>query len=287
MTKLPLEIAERIVEACKAGAGDAGGSLSSAFDSAMQISDVASFGPFGADGLPPELAGPGLAMALHVGKEGIALLLPESTNLLPPWYAAPDAAGNGKLQTLAQKLSHLLVPEDLAVGRSAAGAVAKLADAARAAQLAGLAGCVKLSMTGDDGSGAFYMLWPLAQPGALLPPADETESASSPGAASVAARQAASGAVPPEALPPYSKSLLGIQVPVTVRLAETKLTVDEVIHLGPGAIIQFDKSCEGLLELEAGGCRIAEGETVKVGEKFGLRITAIRLPDERLEPIGK
>jgi hypothetical protein len=41
-----------------------------------------------------------------------------------------------------------------------------------------------------------------------------------------------------------------------------------------------------MLDLEAGGIPIAAGEAVKVGDKFGLRITSIRLPEERLLPVG-
>jgi len=39
--------------------------------------------------------------------------------------------------------------------------------------------------------------------------------------------------------------------------------------------------------LEAGGHKIADGEAVKVGEKFGLRITSIHLPEERYKPVGQ
>ena len=40
-----------------------------------------------------------------------------------------------------------------------------------------------------------------------------------------------------------------------------------------------------MLDLEAGGHPVAHGEAVKVGDKFGLRITSVRLPDERFEPL--
>ena len=70
-----------------------------------------------------------------------------------------------------------------------------------------------------------------------------------------------------------------------VNLAETKMKVSDVIHLGPGKIIQFDKACDGMIDMEAGGHKIAEGEPVKVGDKFGLRVTAIRLPDERYRAV--
>ena len=82
-------------------------------------------------------------------------------------------------------------------------------------------------------------------------------------------------------LPAYSRSLLRIKVPVTVSLAETKLPLSQVTNLAPGSIIQFNKSCDGALRVEIGDQEIAEGEAVKVGDKFGLWITSMSLPDER------
>jgi len=86
-------------------------------------------------------------------------------------------------------------------------------------------------------------------------------------------------------LPGYARSLLRIAVPVTVTLAEKRQPLGRVIELSPGSIIQFDKSCEEMLELSAAGRKIAAGEAVKVGDKFGLRITSVVLPDERFEPV--
>ena len=78
-----------------------------------------------------------------------------------------------------------------------------------------------------------------------------------------------------------------VAVPVTVTLAEKRQPLGRVIELSPGSIIQFDKSCEEMLELSAAGRKIAAGEAVKVGDKFGLRITSIVLPDERFEPVRR
>jgi flagellar motor switch protein FliN/FliY len=82
-------------------------------------------------------------------------------------------------------------------------------------------------------------------------------------------------------LPPYARSLLKILVPLNVTLAETRLPLKRVLELGPGSIIQFNKPCEDTLTLHAGGQPIAEGEAVKVGDKFGLWVTSIALPGER------
>jgi len=89
-----------------------------------------------------------------------------------------------------------------------------------------------------------------------------------------------------ETLPSFSRNLLRIKVPVMVTLAAKKQPVGKIIELLPGSIVQFSKSCEEMLELEVGGYPIALGECVKVGDKFGLRVTSIQLPGERFIGVG-
>ncbi|MBN2579713.1 MAG: FliM/FliN family flagellar motor switch protein [Pirellulales bacterium] len=89
------------------------------------------------------------------------------------------------------------------------------------------------------------------------------------------------------AFPGYTKSLLRIRVPVVVTLAEKKQQLDRILELGPGMIVHFNKSCDEMLELAVNNHRIAEGEVVKVGDKFGLRITNIVLPGEHFTAVGK
>ncbi len=81
-------------------------------------------------------------------------------------------------------------------------------------------------------------------------------------------------------LPSYARSLLKIAVPVRVVLAEKKESVQDVVELAPGTIIKFSKSCEETLHLFVGDQQVAEGEAVKVGDKFGFRVTQMTLPDE-------
>jgi flagellar motor switch/type III secretory pathway protein FliN len=85
--------------------------------------------------------------------------------------------------------------------------------------------------------------------------------------------------------PPFTQNLLRIKVPVTVTLAHKKQPVQSIVDLAPGSIIQFVKSCEEMLELEVSDEPIAQGECVKVGDKFGLRITSMILPAERFEAV--
>jgi flagellar motor switch protein FliN/FliY len=77
-------------------------------------------------------------------------------------------------------------------------------------------------------------------------------------------------------LPLHARGLLKINVPVTVTLAAQRKPIQEILELGPGSIVKFDKTCDEPLELMVGERVIATGEVVKVGDKFGLRVGAKR-----------
>jgi flagellar motor switch protein FliN/FliY len=86
--------------------------------------------------------------------------------------------------------------------------------------------------------------------------------------------QAAKPAKPQPAESDLSR-ILRLHVPVIVKLAERKLLLSEVMRLGAGAIIEFSKRSDEPLELMINNKTIGVGETVKIGENFGLRITQI------------
>ena len=52
-------------------------------------------------------------------------------------------------------------------------------------------------------------------------------------------------------------------------------SIQDIVELGPGSIVKFDKTCDEPLELSVGDRTIALGEVVKVGDKFGLRISGL------------
>jgi flagellar motor switch/type III secretory pathway protein FliN len=141
------------------------------------------------------------------------------------------------------------------------------------------------------------LIWPADSPGDVfieLQVAKTSPAASASKAASPSAAPAAPTSFTPapigrgvEELPAYSRSLLRIKVPVIVTLAETKQPIGRIVELGPGTIIQFDKSCEEMLSLQVGDQPVAEGEAVKVGDKFGIRLTSLRLPGERFKPVKR
>ncbi|MEM1227609.1 MAG: FliM/FliN family flagellar motor C-terminal domain-containing protein [Planctomycetota bacterium] len=73
----------------------------------------------------------------------------------------------------------------------------------------------------------------------------------------------------------YQDAVLRIKTPVTVTLAEKRESIAKIMALVPGAMLTFETHCDQPLELCVGGHPVATGETVKIGDKFGLRIRAI------------
>jgi flagellar motor switch protein FliN/FliY len=83
------------------------------------------------------------------------------------------------------------------------------------------------------------------------------------------------------------RRILHMQVPVIVKLAERKLTLAEVMRLGPGAIIEFVKSSDEPLELLINNKTIGLGDAVKVGENFGLKINQIGDVKDVIRSLGR
>lgn len=81
--------------------------------------------------------------------------------------------------------------------------------------------------------------------------------------------------------------ILRLEVPVIVKLAERRLQLSEIMRLGVGAIVEFSKSSDEPLELMINNKTIALGETVKVGENFGLRITQIGDVKQIIDAMGR
>ena len=239
-------------------------------------------GTYDAAQRPTGFDGPGLAIVLQFGDVGAAALLPESSGLLPAWYANPDPTGRSKLSTLAQELGMLLVPPSLMVDEFHAVRIVNLGATLAKAEHAANAAIVPLGIKSDAKQGQLSLIWPVAKPGELLVTPAEPAAEAKP----VEAAHRAVSMAPPDdfdisQLPPYTQSLFKIKVPVSVNLASHKQSVQEIIEMVPGSIIKFDKSCDELLELVVGDQTIAEGEVVKVGDKFGLRVQNMIHPQER------
>jgi len=81
--------------------------------------------------------------------------------------------------------------------------------------------------------------------------------------------------------------ILDIPLKVSVELGRTKLLVNDLLQLGQGSVIELNKLAGEPLEVLVNDKLIARGEAVVVNEKFGVRITDIMTPMERIEKLGE
>ncbi len=76
--------------------------------------------------------------------------------------------------------------------------------------------------------------------------------------------------------------ILDIPVTISVELGRTKLYIKDLLSLGQGAVMELDKLAGDPMEIFVNGHLIAKGETVVVNDKFGIKLTDIVSPSERI-----
>ncbi len=79
--------------------------------------------------------------------------------------------------------------------------------------------------------------------------------------------------------------ILDIPLKVTVELGRTQVVIKDLLLLGQGSVLELDKLAGEPLEILVNGKLIAKGEVVVVNEKFGIRLTDIISPIERIETL--
>jgi len=95
------------------------------------------------------------------------------------------------------------------------------------------------------------------------------------------APQTAASAVATATAPPAKDSdsslgrILAMNIPVIVKITEKRMTVGSILKFKIGNMISFDKDAYQHVDLMVNNCTIGLGQTVKIGEKFGLKITQI------------
>ena len=69
--------------------------------------------------------------------------------------------------------------------------------------------------------------------------------------------------------------LMDLTLPVAIELGRTTMSVQEILQLGRGSVVQLDRLAGEPIDIFVGDRRFAEGEVVVLGENFGVRVTRI------------
>ena len=80
--------------------------------------------------------------------------------------------------------------------------------------------------------------------------------------------------------------ILDIPVQIAVELGRTKITIKNLLQLAHGSVVELDAMAGEPMSVFVNGTLIAQGEVVVVNDKFGIRLTDIITPSERMRKIG-
>ena len=81
--------------------------------------------------------------------------------------------------------------------------------------------------------------------------------------------------------------ILDIPVQLTVELGRTKIAIKNLLQLAQGSVVELDGMAGEPMDVLVNGCLIAQGEVVVVNDKFGIRLTDIITPSERIRKLNK
>lgn len=81
--------------------------------------------------------------------------------------------------------------------------------------------------------------------------------------------------------------ILDIPVQLTVELGRTKLAIKNLLQLAQGSVVELDGMAGEPMDVLVNGCLIAQGEVVVVNDKFGIRLTDIITPAERIRKLKR
>lgn len=81
--------------------------------------------------------------------------------------------------------------------------------------------------------------------------------------------------------------ILDIPVQLTVELGRTKIAIKNLLQLAQGSVVELDGLAGEPMDVLVNGCLIAQGEVVVVNDKFGIRLTDIITPAERIRKLNR
>jgi len=81
-------------------------------------------------------------------------------------------------------------------------------------------------------------------------------------------------------------AILDVPVTISMEIGRTKLNIRNLLQLNQGSVVELDRLAGEPMDVLVNGTLIAQGEVVVVNEKFGLRLTDIISPVERVKRLG-
>lgn len=151
-------------------------------------------------------------------------------------------------------------------------------------------------MTDNTSSGGDMDDWAAAlaeQTAASAPPPAASQQASAPAPVAAAAPAGAQVFQPLQNTPAGGagsvdiERILDVPVQLTAEIGRTRITIKNLLQLSQGSVVELDGLAGQPLDVLINGYLIAQGEVVVVNEKYGIRLTDIVTPSERMQKLSR
>ncbi|QDT40088.1 Flagellar motor switch protein FliN [Gimesia alba] len=277
------------VEAIFALAGESMPALSDSFNQCFDFNyrlELGESGVWSPDELDEAFQGPGLVALFRIGEEAMVGLIPANIPL-PDWYTAPGDSQSSRLQTLSLEWSMNLIPMDLGdvdefktyYADSLLTEVSQGAPSDWAALLRINLFQAEDESDGQSPSAVIPVIWPLTKPPVTDSPEPEPDPAPQPSASSGNSPQSMPSMGTNSDSNPLNR-INKLPVQAIVKLATKKIEMKQLLSICPGSLITFDKPCEDPLDMYINNQVYCQGEAVKIGENFGLKIDQVGFKQE-------
>ena len=91
----------------------------------------------------------------------------------------------------------------------------------------------------------------------------------------------------PSAGPRDIERIMDIPVQLSVEIGRTRTSIKNILQLAQGSVVELDAMAGSPMDVLINGYLIAQGEVVVVNEKYGIRLTDIVTPSERMQKLGR
>jgi flagellar motor switch protein FliN/FliY len=81
--------------------------------------------------------------------------------------------------------------------------------------------------------------------------------------------------------------LLDLSLPISIELGKTSMMIKDILELERGSIIEFDKMASEPVDILINGKKMAEGEVVVIDKHFGIRISSLTEPSDRIRSLRR
>ncbi len=233
---------------------------------------------------------PGLCVVFKPSDAGGYLITIPQELPLPGWYLEPDESQQSRLQTLGMEWTYGMLPEGFQEGAYSTLVSNDLITAVSWSGTNDQTQMLEIQLIDQQGGAvnkaSLWLVGPLDTP----PSGDEEKEIeddisgtqpAGPAAEETYETRLAGQNWDVDDVVARVRRLMPMTVDVSVRLAEKKIGLSQLQNLSPGTLITFPKSCDDLLDMYVNNKLYAQGEAVKIGEKFGLKVNEVGTVKER------